>query len=967
MQPTLLPLSTNQVRANTPLPVLSSRRKALANVGCMALLLLFALAVVSPVLSGKVPIAADTLGLWAPQATLHPQHVHNKILADGALLYLPWQLFVRRSVAGGEWPLWDPGLFAGYPFLGNFQNKLYYPIAWLLLLLPLPTAIQLDAIINLWLAGTGMYALARVLGVSRPGSLIAGLVFAGSGQLYTSLEISGISDIYIWLPWVVAASEVAWRRRSWRWAAIASLLFGMLAVSGQPQWFFYSSVFLVLWMAGHLLALALRTFRNRDNTLTWRLFWGQLARATAILTWGPTLAAVHILPFVEMLRLSSRVRATGLPPGPDDFAYTMLLLGQRINIFVPQFFGTSAGEIGSDLSFNNCWYVGLAPLALATVAILLRRERKVLFLGAIAITAFAVASGLPLFNRLNRLPGLDVLVPDRTAYLFIFCAAVLSGLGFDALLRTARSKRWLVTLIMVGFTAFGVYLTFELSARHAATAPDVDLYNLQTSSLQRASLIAGALAVWAIALLLLQRDRVVGRRPMSEQRAIVGRPLLAALLIVITVFDLLTYAPGYNTYSSPDELNVRAPSADAMRADAAMWRMMAPDDPYPIYPPNSSELYGLPDVQGYDSLHFQRYEEFWAPVEPEIQHQTTYFNTILRPQNYFRSEADLLNVKYIATFQPLGGVQQTSTDGIPIELGSQTVAQTFQTPERLAAVDLALAASGPAQVTVHIRRSITDTQDLAASTIRLAGATTTPWVAFDFQPLDVHKGDPLSLLVETPDNGVRALASKTDTYSGGALYVQAEPQSRDIAFRARGILPAKLEPFYDGEVELYKNNSALPRVFTVGASQTLTATDIPGRVADGAFNPLDAVLLEEQPPPGFASPSQGSTPPGRATVTSYRNLSVDIDAIMDRAGWLVLGDVNYPGWQVEVDGKPTHIYTAYYILRAVPLVPGSHHVHFFFRPTSVLVGGAISLLALLTAIGVLLGPLFRRPTRPVAA
>src|SRR5690348_5176921 len=166
----------------------SWRLALLAELACLLGLLGFALAVARPVLTGGVPNAADTLGLWGPPATGIPAPVHNPDLADSALQNLPWQVFVRQSLANGEWPLWDPELFAGYPFLGNDQNQLYYPIAWLLLLLPLSTAIQVNVILHLWLAGAGMYLLARVWRASRSGSLLAGLAFGASGQLYLALD-----------------------------------------------------------------------------------------------------------------------------------------------------------------------------------------------------------------------------------------------------------------------------------------------------------------------------------------------------------------------------------------------------------------------------------------------------------------------------------------------------------------------------------------------------------------------------------------------------------------------------------------------------------------------------------------------------------------------------------------------------------------------------------------------------------
>src|SRR5205807_953137 len=98
-----------------------------------------------------------------------------------------------------------------------------------------------------------------------------------------------------------------------------------------------------------------------------------------------------------------------------------------------------------------------------------------------------------------------------------------------------------------------------------------------------------------------------------------------------TSSDLLTYAPDYNTYSSPDALTFQTSVADQMRQDPELWRMMAPDAPTPMFVPNTTILYGLHDVQGYDSLHLARYEEFWAAADASLR-QGAYFNNIFRPQ-----------------------------------------------------------------------------------------------------------------------------------------------------------------------------------------------------------------------------------------------------------------------------------------------------------------------------------------------
>jgi uncharacterized membrane protein YfhO len=67
---------------------------------------------------------------------------------------------------------------------------------------------------------------------------------------------------------------------------------------------------------------------------------------------------------------------------------------------------------------------------------------------------------------------------------------------------------------------------------------------------------------------------------------------------------------------------------------------------------------------------------------------------------------------------------------------------------------------------------------------------------------------------------------------------------------------------------------------------------------------------------------------------------------LDAPGYLVLADTWYPGWRATVDGAPTEVLRANHAFRAVRLEAGEHVVDMVYRPTSVLVGGAVSLAAL---------------------
>lgn len=124
-------------------------------------------------------------------------------------------------------------------------------------------------------------------------------------------------------------------------------------------------------------------------------------------------------------------------------------------------------------------------------------------------------------------------------------------------------------------------------------------------------------------------------------------------------------------------------------------------------------------------------------------------------------------------------------------------------------------------------------------------------------------------------------------------------------------------------------------------------------------NPADRESEPVEPDPGDISrlPKAGSTDNGvsldvasagrSATVVEYRPNRVSIQASSTDGGWLVLRDLDYPGWQVSVDGQPTETVRTDGLYRGVELSPGDHNVIWSYRPASVYWGGCLSGLAAL--------------------
>jgi hypothetical protein len=79
-------------------------------------------------------------------------------------------------------------------------------------------------------------------------------------------------------------------------------------------------------------------------------------------------------------------------------------------------------------------------------------------------------------------------------------------------------------------------------------------------------------------------------------------------------------------------------------------------------------------------------------------------------------------------------------------------------------------------------------------------------------------------------------------------------------------------------------------------------------------------------------------------------------------GWLVLRDLHFVGWRALVDGRPAPLYAADGVFMAVRLEGGSHEVAFRYRPLSLLLGAALTLLTIVLLA--VLAHVRRRP-RPV--
>jgi uncharacterized membrane protein YfhO len=99
-------------------------------------------------------------------------------------------------------------------------------------------------------------------------------------------------------------------------------------------------------------------------------------------------------------------------------------------------------------------------------------------------------------------------------------------------------------------------------------------------------------------------------------------------------------------------------------------------------------------------------------------------------------------------------------------------------------------------------------------------------------------------------------------------------------------------------------------------------------------------------------PSDTEQTPEMCRVVSYACDEIAVDVQLDKPGFLVMSEINYPGWHAYVDGKATPLLTGNYLFRTLSLEPGRHHIRFVFNPFSFKAGTVVSFVSI---VGVIVG------------
>src|SRR3954454_142863 len=280
------------------------RRRLLETAAALGIFALLAIAFFNPVFRGYTFSAiAGHESIQYPWAA-HPNHYADAVQSDQANNVYPIQVDLNRELRDGEFPYWSRGSFGGTPTLGSVYGTGLYPPRVLGALTIAPIWVHdLLLLFHVWLAGTAMFLLARRLGASWLGSVLAGVAWMLSPSWFglILLETNAISAALVPLTlWVVHRAVVG---RSWPDAAGAGVLLGLFVLGASVQ----PAVFLFAIAAGWGLLLGVAGRGRITDRPRREVLLGNLKMVAVFCALGAMLAAFVILP--ESLQIVDSARA----------------------------------------------------------------------------------------------------------------------------------------------------------------------------------------------------------------------------------------------------------------------------------------------------------------------------------------------------------------------------------------------------------------------------------------------------------------------------------------------------------------------------------------------------------------------------------------------------------------------------------------------------------------------------------
>lgn len=536
----------------------------------------------------------------------------------------------------GGFPLWNPYLFGGIPFVAGMHGDIFYPTFLLRAMMPTDVAMSLTFALHTFLAGLFAYCFLRAWGISWFGAAAGGLAYMLGGNVagFASpghdgkLYVSAMLPLVLWM--IVRGVRDGWR---WAWG-VMSIAVGLAVLSPHPQLLQY--MLLTSGAFGLWVALSSHDGVRLDRATAVR----RLAYSGGAVVLGGLMGAIQYLPVREYVDWSPRAGGKGW----EHAVSYSLPPEEMLDFYLPEFTGILERYWGRNGIHLHSEYLGVVVLLLATLALATRERRGFMLFWAVAFVVsllWALGGNTPFYRLVYAVvPGTKFFrAPSTILYVVQFSVAVLAAIGVERALRSRFSVRSLIGW-GVGAVLIALLATTGALTSMATSFASPDRYEMVQanagaviSGAWRALLFVGAAAGMLFALV---RGRL---RPVHA-----GWALLAAMAL-----DLWLVERRYWMFMGPArEIFATDPAIEFIKAQPEPGRVVAlalqptpiPHDPY--YHGDGFMVHRVRTPVGYHGNELGRYQVLFG-------HQQRYVPVLTNPLLW-----RLSNARYLYLDSPIG-------------------------------------------------------------------------------------------------------------------------------------------------------------------------------------------------------------------------------------------------------------------------------------------------------------------------
>ena len=339
---------------------------------------------------------------------------------DAADMHYPLQKYFSDRVRSGSLPFWTPYLFSGYPFLANPEVGAWYVPHWPFFLAGItPRAIQLELVVNAFLACLGTFLWLSRLVRHRSAAMLGALAYGLSGFFAGNSSHVGLFSAAAGFPWLLLAYRRAADSDALRYTALGGLAGGLIILAGYVQTAMYGFIGLGLYALADLVRQPQRWLRRSVRTAG--IAGGMLAGALGA-------AAIQILPGLELTRNSIRAAA--------DYSNSVdgvLHVAPLATLLAPDWLGAITGPYTGPFDVTQYYfYAGLLVVPLALIG----AAKTKLWLPALLLTApsawYMLGPAAGLYRLGAIVPGLHkVRAPVQGWFVIALGLAMLAAAGFE--------------------------------------------------------------------------------------------------------------------------------------------------------------------------------------------------------------------------------------------------------------------------------------------------------------------------------------------------------------------------------------------------------------------------------------------------------------------------------------------------------------------------------------------------------